>query len=99
MNAVLGRIGDYLRSLGAAARRNPVRTVAIVRSVLALVLAFWPDLLTEGQQGAIVAVALVWFAVDEGVRAQVTPTAAPVLPAGKRVTTPDGDPARVVPTG
>lgn len=88
---------SYIRSIVTLAKRDPIRTFAVIRSGIALVLAFWPGLVTEGQTAAILAFGAVWFMVDEGVRQSTTPTAAPRLDEGTQVTviTPEGEPNRM----
>ena len=65
----------YIRALVALIQREPIRTFAVIRSVGAVVLAFWPGLISPDQQAAILALGAVWFGVDEVVRHNVSPTA------------------------
>ena len=65
----------YLAALIAVVKREPVRTVAVVRSGIMLLLAFWPGLLTPDQIAAILGLAAILLGVDEAVRSQVKPVA------------------------
>ena len=68
-------VKTYLAALVAVIKREPVRTVAVIRSGILLVLAFWPGALNPDQIAAVLGFAAVWFGVDEAVRSQVTPVA------------------------
>lgn len=87
---------NYLKAIIDAIKANPVRTVAVIRSAILVGIAFGLPM-TPDQQTAVLTLAAVLFAVDEGVRTQVTPTADPKLAVGDVVTTPTGAPAIVVP--
>lgn len=65
----------YLSALVALIQREPIRTVAVVRSFIALLLAFWPGLVTPDQSLAIIGLTAVLLGVDETIRRNVTPTA------------------------
>lgn len=65
----------YLSALVALIQREPIRTVAVVRSFIALLLAFWPGLVTSDQSLAIIGLTAVLLGVDETIRRNVTPTA------------------------
>ena len=71
----MNAIAAYLTALVAIVKREPVRTVAVIRSGLIVVLAFWPGVLNTDQTTALLGFAAVWFGVDEMVRSQVTPVA------------------------
>lgn len=71
----MNAITTYLAAIVAVIQREPVRTVAVIRSGIMLLLAFWPGLLSPDQTTAILAFIVVWFGVDEAVRSQVTPVA------------------------
>ena len=71
----MNAISAYLTALVAVIKREPVRTVAVIRSTIMLALAFWPGLLTPDQTTAILGLAAVLFGVDEAVRSQVKPVA------------------------
>ena len=82
--------------------REPVAVSVALGVVLSTFVAFLalllPDKLTPEMTAAIIALgnAIIGLGVAIFARANVTPTAAPVLPSGSAVTTPEGDPAKVV---
>lgn len=85
----LRALGDgirrYVAALAGAVRRNPVRAFGAVRSLILVLLAFWPGLLTMDQQLAILGLVAVFLGIDETVRANVTPTVNPTVDAGTYV--------------
>lgn len=82
--------------------REPVAisvALGVVLSTSVAVLALlWPEKLTPEMSAAIIALgnAIIGLGVAVFARSQSTPTAAPVLPSGTAVTTPQGQPAKVV---
>lgn len=70
----------------------------VLSTAVALLALLWPDKLTPEMTAAIIALgnAIIGLGVAVFARSQSTPTAAPVLPTGAAVTTPEGAPAKVV---
>ena len=68
-------ISDYVTRLYAVIQREPVRTVAVIRSGIIVILAFWPGVMNPEQMTAVLGFAVVLFGVDEAVRSQVKPVA------------------------
>ena len=70
----------------------------VLSTTVALAALLWPEKLTPEMTAAIIALgnAIIGLGVAIFARANVTPTAAPILPSGSAVTTPEGDPAKVV---
>jgi hypothetical protein len=91
-------IRTYLSALVAVVKREPIRTFAVLRSAGAVVVAFWPGLVTPDQTIAILGLGTALFGVDELVRQQVTSVAAPKLEKGTMltVTTPGPTPDKVI---
>lgn len=87
---------SFIASFIAAIKANPVRAVAIIRSIILVGLSFGLPL-TGDQQTAILGLAGILLLSDEVVRSQVTPVSDPKLPVGAPVTTPSGADAVVVP--
>ena len=87
----------YVKALVAFAKREPIRTFAVLRSLFLVLAAFWPGLISGDQQTALLTLAAAWLAIDEVVRQNTTSTAEPHLNAGTAVTviTPKGQPNRV----
>lgn len=78
--------------------REPVALVDLVKAILVLVIAFGVHI-TDSQQSAIIGVVAIVATFGVGAwiqRTLVTPIAAPVLPVGTKVTTPDNTNATVV---
>jgi hypothetical protein len=72
--------------------REPALFAGLINAILALAVTFGAHLTPE-QTGAILAVVNIALALI--VRQSVTPTGAPVLSTGTKVTTPEGDAAVV----
>lgn len=64
---------SYLTVVAGLIRREPIRTVGVLRTFIALLLAFWPGLVSPDQTTAILAVATALLGIDEIVRTQTTP--------------------------
>ena len=77
LRSIAAAAGRYVGALADLARREPVRAFGVVRSFGALLLAFWPGLLTEPQSQALLAFAAILIGVDEAVRSQVRPANPP----------------------
>ena len=83
----------YVETIVALAQREPIRTFAVLRSLGAAVIAFYPGAVSPAQQAAILLFFSAWFGVDETIRHNTTPLSAPKVPEGTPVTVTNPDPA------
>lgn len=83
----------YVQAIVELAKREPVRTFAVLRSIGLVIVAFFPGIVTPDQSQSIVALGVVWFGVDEVVRQQTTSKAEPKIEVGTPITVTNPDPA------
>jgi hypothetical protein len=70
-------VKQYLGALFSLARREPVATFAVIRSLALVVAAFWPGFLTPDQSTAILGLAVALLGGDAVVHHNVKPTVVP----------------------
>ena len=84
--------------MGTLWGRQPAAIVTTVMLVIAVLATYGLNLVPDPDKFQTALAAVLLLIVNGGViHTQVTPVAAPVLPAGTPVTTPDGSPGVVSP--